>query len=125
MAPLASPALDTWNRILLGFAILFGFGLILAALFAPAYNGVTATSGSSLSSSATLVQVNGYSVLGVVSVPVVLSLGVSVALMYHVRWLAWVLTAMAFAVVLLGAFSIGPFVLPVAVLLVIACTRAR
>lgn len=122
MAPLAGPPLDTWNRVLLGLATLFSLVLILAAVFIPAYN----SGGNSLTgNSATIVQQNGDGVLGFVCIPLAGSIAVAVALMFRLRWVAWVFAAIVCCFVFLGAFTIGVFGIPVALLLVVACARAQ
>lgn len=100
-------------------------GLAVAAsaflTFLPVYSGVTSDSnGTSTEARATLVQVNGPSVLILLAVPVVISL---VPLLAHGR--AWPLLSIVAAIllgiaVLLGILSIGVFFVPALIVEIIA-----
>jgi len=71
-------------------------------------------------SSRTLVQVNGGWILILLAIPLLMVVAVAVLLPRH-RRLAWAVTVLVFGFVLAGAFTIGPFVYPVGLLLVVAC----
>ncbi|MFL5909137.1 MAG: hypothetical protein ACJ768_00985 [Gaiellaceae bacterium] len=104
--------------------------LVAAALVVPVYSGTTQSgSGPRISTSATLVDVNGTQALLVIAVPALLTAIAGIAL--HRRCtrgsrqatrLAWVAVYVLAAFGILGAASIGLFVLPVAVLLAAAAT---
>ncbi len=137
---------DGATRALLGAAALWSVGLIVAAIVAPAYDS-TAVSSSPTSgagghaatnmaqaythTSATLVQVNGLKVLAPVGLPLLATVVVSLTLRRRRRKaksgagpLAWTVTALVAGVALLGMLSIGPFIVPVAVLLGVTCGRS-
>jgi uncharacterized membrane protein YhaH (DUF805 family) len=131
---------------LLGAAALWSVGLVVAAIVAPAY---TSTSVSSPSASrvaahptaslaqvythtaATLVQVNGFKALAPVGLPLLATVVVSLTLGRRRRRaksgagpLAWTVTVLVAGAALLGMLSIGPFIVPVAVLLGVTCGRS-
>jgi hypothetical protein len=106
----------------LALAALWATGLIAAAATVPAYSG---------SSSATLVEVNGGKVLGVVAVPLVLVLIAGLSLQLRIRKgvegagaAAWIAVGLLHAFTVVSAFTIGKFVFPVLVLLACACAAA-
>ncbi len=81
--------------------------------------------------SATLVQVNGFKALAPVGIPLLAVIVVAFASWYGgkhgnraARWLAWTVTALAGCVAVVGMLSIGPFILPVPVLLGVVCARS-
>ncbi len=142
---------DWPTRVLLGTAALWSVGLLIAALTAPAYGSTSASSTSPSSPSgastgpmttptqlahtsvsfATLVQVNGFKVLAPVSLPFLATAVVAFALWRRRKketpgagWLAWTVTVLLVGVALLGMLSIGPFIVPVAVLVAVACARS-
>ena len=93
-------------------ALLWSVGLLAAALVAPVYG------------SATLVDVNGRGVLLVVAVPAVSTVAVWIALWRRCSrggrisgYLAWACVSLLAAFCFLAMFSIGVFVVPVALLL--------
>jgi hypothetical protein len=116
-------------------ALLWSTGLLVASLVAPIYNssGTNTDNGAIRSvalSSSTLVGVNGARVLIVVAMPAVATALVWLAL----RWkssrasryavlAAWAIVWLLAALCLVGAFSIGLFMAPVAVLLGYATGR--
>ncbi|MDA8284011.1 MAG: hypothetical protein M0Z42_12140 [Actinomycetota bacterium] len=139
---------DWPTRVLLGTAALWSVGLVIAALTAPFYSSMSASSTSPSSpsgasghlmttpaqvthASATLVQVNGFKVLAPVSLPF-LAVAVVAFVLWRRRkkespgagWLAWTVTVLLVGVALLGMLSIGPFIVPVAVLVAVACARS-
>lgn len=137
---------DRPTRVLLGTAALWSVGLVVAALTAPFYSSASSSSPSSpigapghpmttatqvAHTSATLVHLNGFKVLAPVSLPLLAVIVVAFALSRRrkretpgVGRLAWTVSALLVGVVLLGMLSIGPFIAPVAVLVVVACARS-
>ena len=123
-----------WSRtttIALAFAVAWSALLVAAAIVLPAYG--TATKPASVDSSAgsttttattgaaTLVGVNGSGVLIIVSIPLAVSLLVALALAGRRRRVGWVLTALLGFFNLLAMLSIGIFILPTTLALVVAC----
>jgi hypothetical protein len=109
-------------------ALVWSLGLVLAALWAPVYStssGSSSVNGVTLGS-ATLVQENGAGVLIPVGVPVLVSAVVLVALRARragAHWaapVAWVAIAVLGAEALLGLMTIGLFIVPALVLLILA-----
>ncbi|MHB8295066.1 MAG: hypothetical protein ACYDH5_10680 [Acidimicrobiales bacterium] len=139
---------DRPTRALLGAAALWSAGLLIAALTAPTYSSTSASSSSPSSpsgasghptatptqvahTSATLVQVNGFRVLAPVSLPLLAVVVVAFALWRRRKngapgagWLAWTVTGLLLGLALLEMISIGLFIVPVAVLLAVACVRS-
>ncbi len=115
-------------------AFLWSVGLVAAALLVPVYSGTEATgppglAGSTTTTSSTLVGGSGRGVLLVVSIPVLVTVFVWLALhdkCTHGRqgsgYVAWVLIGLLWAFCVLGALTIGIFVLPVALLLALAAS---
>jgi hypothetical protein len=127
-------------RVALGIAVVWSVGLLVAALTLPAYSGSTSSTSSDgtvteSTTTSTLVEVNGREVLVVLAFPLLASLAVSAILAERRRaterlfpWLdagAWVVVAACGALVVLGAASIGLFVLPVAAALAVAVTATQ
>lgn len=121
---------DPVTTTLMVIASIWAVGLLIVGVVAPSYNSVSSSSTTQFTS-ATLVEVNGLRLLVVLALPL-LAVGV-VAL--ALRWrrknkrpgagvLAWIVAALVGVVSVVGVLTIGPFVAPVAVLLVIACSRA-
>lgn len=120
--------------VALAFAAAYGVSLIAGAFLVPVYQ----TSGSSQASgspaaqvaqgSATLVGVNGPRVAFIAAVPLAVTLAVAVALWLNrpgARVLAWALTGLLAVFNLLAMLSIGIFVLPVTVALIVACITGK
>ena len=113
-------------------AVVWSLGLILAALLLPAYNGQTVSNAQGLTlTTATLVEVNGFGVLIPVAIPALASIVVAASVRRrrtHGRdrsaTVAWVMIALLAALALLTILSIGIFLAPVLVLLVIGMTLA-
>jgi hypothetical protein len=113
--------------ISLTIALAWAIGLIIAALVVPVYqsDGIS-SSGTALSGSATLVGENGWSALLVAGAPLVAAVAAGCAL-----WLragrrgagvvAWTIAGLLGCVNLLAMLSIGVFVLPVTIALLVAC----
>ncbi len=137
---------DGATRALLGAAALWSVGLIVAAIVAPAY-GSTSVSSSSASgvvghpavsfaqaythTVATLIQANGFKALALVVLPLLATVVATLALRRRRRKaksgtgpLAWTVTVLLASAALIGMLSIGPFIVPVAVLLGVTCGRS-
>jgi hypothetical protein len=122
----------TRNRPVLAVATatgscLWSLALLPYAFFAPAYAGESRLEGDTLHTSATLVGVNGTAVVAVIAVPAVLSLLAWAGLHCRCARGSAAGTGVAYGAAIalaafsvLGAASIGPLVLPAAVLLAIA-----
>jgi len=129
------PRQALWSRtsaIALTFALVWSTLLLGAALVLPAYStssqsaSLDTTTGSTTTStvtngSATLVGVNGPGVLIVVGIPLVVTLLVGAALAARRRRIGWVLTSVLGFFTLLAMLSIGIFILPTSLALVVAC----
>ena len=112
-------------------ALVWSLGLLLAALIAPVYSTSSASDVNGVTlGSATLVQENGAWVLILVGIPAAVSALVIVALRARrsgARWgtpLAWTAIALLTAEALVGVMTIGLFIVPAIVLLVVATRRA-
>ena len=117
---------------LAGFA--WGVALVAGAFVVPVYSGLSVSAGSSgqqvtHSYSSTLVEENGLSALIPVAFPLLLAALVWFALHRRCsrgsRWggpIAWSLVAVLGLLGVVAMWTIGPFVLPVAVLLGIAAS---
>jgi len=111
---------------------LWSVGLVAAALWVPVYDsGTSAPGGTSSSVSSTLVQVNGMKVLIPVGVPLVVVGLVAAALCYRrsrgkqgAGAIAWVSAGLLGLLALVGILTVGVFVLPVAVVVMVVCTLA-
>ena len=121
--------MGTW--VALGVAGLWGLGLLIAAVTVPVSSGSTVGASGAVESSATLVEENGDGVLAIVAIPLVVSLGVALALVYRYQTrrpgpgvVAPVLTGLVLILCLLGMLTIGVFMVPVAISLVVACALA-
>jgi hypothetical protein len=123
------PHSDRVTTTLMFSASIWAVGLLVAGVIAPSSRSVEGT--STQSPSATLVQVNGPRVLAAVVLPLLAVVVVAMAL----RWrgekersgagvLAWTVSTLVGVVSLLGILTIGPFVAPVAGLLVAVCARS-
>lgn len=103
-------------------------GIIAAGFLVPMYRTMgESTSGEITHGTDTLVGVNGPGVVVVLAVPLVVTVLVGSALLLRAhRWalpVAWTLTALLAGFTLLAMMSIGVFIIPVAVALVIACAN--
>lgn len=115
--------LDKWTRGWLVASVIFGAGLVVAALTVPVYNGTI---------SETLVQVNGTKVVAIVAIPLVgalLAVSTIVVRLGHVRSgvgiLTWLVIGVLGVFTLLGMLTIGPFVAPVPICLLIGALRIQ
>ena len=114
---------DRWTRGWLLASIVFGAGLLAAAFTVPAYNGTV---------SQTLVQANGAKVVVIVAIPLLgalIAIGTMVIRLRHARRgigaATWLVIGVLGAFAFLGAFTIGPFVAPVPVCLLMAALRIQ
>ena len=115
--------LDRWTRGWLLASVVFGAGLLVAAYTVSAYNGTV---------SQTLVQANGGKVVLIVAIPLVgalVAIGSIVARLGHARSgvgiFTWLVVGALGAFALLGMLTIGPFVAPVPVCLLVAALRIQ
>jgi hypothetical protein len=108
-------------------ALVWSAGLVLAALLVPAYNGtVSGVDGLSLTTR-TLAQVHGAWILLPVALPAAISVLVGLALRRRYRGssgpsitAAWVSIILLGVLAAISILSIGAFVIPVVILLVLA-----
>lgn len=114
-------------------ALAWSLALIPAALFVPSYSGqdasvtVSATGGvtrSTTHAAASLVAVNGNSVLILVALPAVAAAIVAASLGLRRRRIATIAVALLAGFNLIAMFTIGIFILPATALLVFAVLRA-
>jgi len=120
------------ERVSLTIALVWGAGLVIAALAAPVYQTSGASSsGGATDGSATLVGVNGWGALIAASAPLVAALLIGGLLWQRAERagagvLAWTVVGLLGCFNALAMASIGVFVLPVTLALVVACsTHAR
>ena len=113
--------------ISLAIALVWGAGLVVAALLVPVYQSSSvSSSGAVTDGSATLVSVNGWGALLVAGAPLAAAAVTGCAL-WRRPWrrgagvLAWAVTGLLGCFNLLAMLSIGVFVLPVTIALVVAC----
>lgn len=121
----------------LGIAVTWSAALIVSAFVAPWGTSVTATveggdqaTETVVTTTSTLVGHEGLGVLIPVSIPLVFSLGCTWALLRYRRFpsrtlgrFAWVLTASMALFTVLALMSIGFFMIPVTIALVVACAK--
>ena len=113
--------------IALGVAVVWGLLLVVAAFVVPVYStsSGSATDGTvpttTTEGTATLVGVNGYGVLLVISVPLVAAVVVAWALARGRRRIGWVVTSLLGVLNVLALLSVGIFFLPVTIALIVAC----
>jgi hypothetical protein len=112
------------ERISLAIALVWGTGLVIGAVLVPVYQ--LSRSGTVTEGPATLVGVNGWGVLLVAGAPLAAAVATGFALWRHrgrpgAGVLAWAVTGLLACVNLLAMLSIGVFVLPVTLALVVAC----
>jgi vacuolar-type H+-ATPase subunit I/STV1 len=115
--------LDKWTRCWLAASVVFGAALLFAAFTVPAYNGTI---------SQTLVEANGKKVIFIVAVPLVgalLAMGTIAARRRREREgvgiTTWLLLGALGALAALGVLTIGPFVAPVPICLLVAVLRIQ
>jgi len=125
MAQRHTGALDGWTVLWLGCAAIWSLGLVTAGFVVNSYS-------SNNGPGETLVQQNGVKVLIPLLVPLVGVVIVALALRRGRRVqksgvgaVVWIVSGLLALLVVLGAFTIGPFVAPVAVFVVLAITRVK
>jgi len=122
-----------WSRtstVALGFAVIWSLLLVVAALTLPVYgtSSSSSTAGGATTTTAgtaTLVGVNGIGVLIVIGFPLVISLVVAWALAARRRRLGWIVTGVLCFFTVISLMSIGLFVAPVTLALVVACAATE
>jgi len=116
-----------FERISLVIALAWGAGLAVAALVVPVYKSSSvSSSGTVPDGSATLVGVNGWGALLVAVAPLAAAMVTGSALWRRAGRqgagvFAWAVTGLLVCFNLLAMLSIGVFVLPVTLALVVAC----
>ena len=124
--PQAGP-LGRLEQVSLAIAAVWGAGLLAAAVVIPVYSSAGMSSSGAVSHGpATLVGVNGWGVLLVVSVPLVAAAMVGGALWRRgprqgAGVLAWAIAGLLAVFNVLALASIGVFVIPVTACLFVAC----
>jgi hypothetical protein len=114
--------------VALAVALFWSAALLVAAALAPAYQSTTETSSGTVThGSATLVNENGWGVLSIIGVPLVVTVIVSYALWRRgarpgAGAVAWTFTGLLAGFNLIAMLSIGPFIVPVTACLAVACT---
>jgi hypothetical protein len=105
----------------------------IALVFLPLYSGSTVNSAGlqALDSTETLIEVNGYQVLYLLLIPILLTLGAALPIirnpdLWGVRWaVVWIGASMLLVFVVLASFTIGIFYLPAALLIIAAAVLAE
>lgn len=121
-------------RVALVLALVWSVLLVLAGLTLPLYGSSSSSAtmdgsgdGDEITGTATLVQVNGWTALLVLAVPLVVTLLVGLLLGVGGRGPragAWAVTALLGVFTVLALLSVGLFMVPVVVALVVACASA-
>jgi hypothetical protein len=114
----------------LSAAVIYAAALVAAGFLAPVYSSTSSSSsGAVTTGSETLVGVNGPGIVVVLCVPLLAAALVAVAVRLRSRrgWVpfAWVVIAVLGAFNLLAMLSIGVFVLPVTLALIVATGTCR
>jgi hypothetical protein len=120
----------------LAIATALAVGLMLVVGFAPlaSHSSVGATADSAtgqvvqqpeVTTTSSLVADDGVWVLIPLAIPLVITLLVGVSLAYGWRLAGWALTLLLAAFTALAVLSIGNFVLPITLTLILACATAR
>lgn len=115
------------TRALLIAAAVYSVALIVGGFLVPVYTSESVTSSGAIArESQTLVEVNGAWVLVVLTIPLLVTIGVAASLRRGPsgRLAAWLLVFALGVFTVLSLLSIGLFVLPVTLTLVIACALA-
>jgi hypothetical protein len=125
-----NPRLGRVTSLALSMAALYGVGLVVAGFVVPVYRSTSASSSGEVThGSDTIVGVNGLGVGFVLGVPLLATAFVACALWLRSRPgavpFAWTITGVLAAFSLLAMLSIGAFVLPVTVALIVACSTCR
>ena len=117
------------ERVALAVALVWSAGLLVGAAVAPVYETSTST-GSVAQGSATLVEANGPGVLLAVAIPLVAAAIVSLALWRRradrgAGPVAWTCAVVLAGFTLLAMLTIGIFILPVTLILLVVCARRQ
>lgn len=111
--------------IALVFAALYSAALIAAGFFVPSYSTQSSSSsGEAVQGSTTLVGENGVHVVFVLAIPLLLTLAVGASVLSGRGWgllVARILTGLLVVFNVLALMSIGIFVVPVTLALVVVC----
>jgi len=125
MVRFESRRLGRWTVLWLGSAALVSLGLVVAGIYVKSYS-------SSSGPSRTLIQENGLKVLAPLSFPLVAVIVVALALRHRRQArrrgagaLVWTVFGLLGLFVVLGVFTIGPFIAPIAILVLGAITSAK
>ena len=126
MAALAARTheMGTGRSIALAIAVTWCIVLVAGAFLVPVYS----SSGSAGDSTNTLVGVNGVGAVGVIVIPLLVTAVVG-AILWRRRFAsgagpaAWTVVGLTAAFNLLGMLTIGVFILPVTVSLIVACAQ--
>ena len=115
--------------IALLIAVFLSLGFLAAGFTVPVYEGVTSGPGPTVTeTSKTLVAENGSGVVPLIAFPLLASLIVAIALLGRGRSaamaVAWTATGAVALLNLLAILTIGIFLVPVTIALVVACTAA-
>ena len=117
--------MSRWTTLWLGLAVVSSLALIVAGFALKSY---TPTSGPSL----TLIQENGTKVLAPLSLPFVYVAIVALTLRHRRRTnrsdvgvLVWIVMGLMAVLVVLGAFTVGPFIAPIAVFVLLAISSFK
>jgi hypothetical protein len=130
------PPLRLVARLALAAAVLWSLVILVLGFTLPVYGQASTSSTidasgettTTVESTLTLVAANGTSAVVVLLVPLVASVAVALLLILGgdvARKVAWVLAILLTVLCVLGLMSIGLFVVPAAVALLVACTSAR
>lgn len=116
--------------VALGVALIWSLALAVAAFTLPVYSGEIVTESGSTSTTATLVEINGMGVLGVVLAPLAATLVVAALVVMRRRRpvlgaLAWVTVSLLAVLTVAALASIGLFFLPVVIALAVAVALSK
>lgn len=116
--------------VALGVALIWSLALAVGAFALPVYNGEVVTDSGSTSTTATLVEINGIGVLGVVLAPLAATLVVAALVVMRRRRpvlgaLAWVTVSLLAVLTVAALASIGLFFLPVVIALAVAVALSK
>jgi len=119
------------EAISLALALVWGVGLVIAAVLVPVYQSASvSSSGTVTDGSATLVGVNGWGALLVAGAPLAAAVVTECALWRRAGRqgagvLAWAVAGLLVCLNVLAMLSIGVFVVPVTAALAVACGTHR
>lgn len=126
---MAKPGVRRGARIALLVAAVLSLGLVVWAFTFPAYQGLETRGGVTTETTSTLIEVNGSGAIVPILVPLVVTALVAVLLLRVrepvARVGAWALVGLLTIFAVLAMFSIGMYVLPVAIALAVAVAWPR